>query len=121
MCLIKSPAPEQRAADGIAERLAALPDPRCRRGRRHSLVTVLLTCCCAVLTGARSLRAIGQWARNAPQDTLARLDARCRGSLGVRAAPSTSTLGRVLAAVCPGGLAELLGCDPAGVNPDRVC
>jgi hypothetical protein len=53
--------------------LATLPDPRDRRGRRHSLVSVLLTSACAVLAEARSYLAIGQWARNAPQDALARL------------------------------------------------
>ncbi|MEU6819349.1 transposase family protein [Streptomyces atriruber] len=72
VCLIKPPTDVQRAAGGIAERLASLVDPRARRGRRHSLTTVLLTCCCAVLAGARSIRAIGQWASNAPQETLAR-------------------------------------------------
>ncbi|MFE7712127.1 transposase family protein [Streptomyces sp. NPDC057486] len=63
VCLIKSPTDVQRAVGGIAERLASLPDPRARRGRPHPLTTVLLTCCCAVLAGARSIRAIGQWAR----------------------------------------------------------
>ncbi|MFI0716857.1 hypothetical protein ACH4SK_41065 [Streptomyces inhibens] len=44
--------------------------------------------------------------RSAPQDALARL--------GVRIAPSAATIRRVLNAVCPGGLADLLGADPAG-------
>jgi predicted transposase YbfD/YdcC len=52
--------------------------------------------------------------RHAPQDTLARLGARAVGPLGVRHAPSTSTIRRILTLVCPGGLADLLGCDPAG-------
>ncbi|MFI1177915.1 transposase family protein [Streptomyces melanogenes] len=114
--MIKSPTDVQRAAGGIAERLASLPDPRARRGRRHGLTTVLLTCCCAVLAGARSIRAIGQWARNAPQETLALLGAAARGSLGVRRAPSTTTVQRLLKTVCPGGLADLLGCGPAGAD-----
>ncbi|MFD4034454.1 transposase family protein [Streptomyces sp. NPDC058637] len=53
----------------LRDRLTALPDPRDRRGRRHSLVSVLLTASCAVLAGARSYLAIGQWARHAPQHT----------------------------------------------------
>jgi predicted transposase YbfD/YdcC len=116
VCLIKSPTDVQRAVVGIVERLASLPDPRARRGRRHPLTMVLLTCCCAVLAGARSIRAIGQWARNAPQETLARLGATARGPLGVRRAPSTTTVQRLLTTVCPGGLADLLGCDPAGAD-----
>ncbi|MGW1530420.1 transposase family protein [Streptomyces sp. NPDC002159] len=62
VCLTKSPPAAQRAAHGIAERLGVLRDPRDRRGRRHALVAVLLTACCAVLAGACSYLAIGQWA-----------------------------------------------------------
>ena len=69
VCLTKSPTAAQRAAHGIAERLGVLRHPRDRRGRRHALVAVLLTACCAVLAGACSYLAIGQWARHAPQDT----------------------------------------------------
>jgi predicted transposase YbfD/YdcC len=116
VCLIKSPTREQRAVTGIVEKLASLPDPRARRGRRHPLTTVLLTCCCAVLAGARSIRAIGQWARNAPQETLARLGATARGPLAVRRPPSTTTVQRLLTTLCPGGLADLLGHDPAGTD-----
>ncbi|MEU5216502.1 ISAs1 family transposase [Streptomyces sp. NPDC020807] len=99
----------------MADRLETLPDPRDRRGRRHSLTSVLLAAC-AVLAGARSYLAIDQWARSAPQDALARLAVRRAGALGVRIAPSTSTVRRVLLAVCPGGLADLLGYAPAGVE-----
>ncbi|MCZ1021116.1 transposase family protein [Streptomyces noursei] len=76
VCLTKSPTAAQRGVNGVAERLAVLRDPRDRRGRRHSLVSVLLTACCAVLAGARSYLAVGQWARHAPLDALARL---CEG------------------------------------------
>ncbi|MEV6212268.1 transposase family protein [Kitasatospora sp. NPDC051914] len=61
---------------GLVERLALLPDPRDRRGLRHPLVSVVLVAASAVLTGARSFRAIGQWAAEAPQHALARLCAR---------------------------------------------
>nr|WP_162625230.1 transposase family protein [Streptomyces cadmiisoli] len=103
----------------VAGRLSVLRDPRDRRGRRHSLGSVLLTACCAVLAGARSCLAVGQWARHAPLDALARLGVRACGPLGVRRAPSTSTIRRLLTLVCPGGLADLLGCDPlaAGTWP----
>jgi hypothetical protein len=98
------------------DRLALLPDPRDRRGRRHPLVSVLLVAASAVLAGARSFRAIGQWAAAAPQHTLARLGARAVGVLGVCLAPSTSTIRRVIGTVCPGGLADLTGGDPLGAD-----
>ncbi|MFR9799615.1 transposase family protein [Streptomyces sp. MS06] len=71
VCLIKSPSRQHRAIAGLPSRLATLPDPRDRRGRRHPFVSVLLVACSAVTAGAASFTAIGQWARNAPQDTLA--------------------------------------------------
>ncbi|MFD8725833.1 transposase family protein [Streptomyces sp. NPDC059629] len=114
--LTKSPTAAQRAAHGIAEWLGVLRDPRGRSGRRHALVAVLLTACCAVLAGARSNLAIGQWGRHAPQDTLAPLGLLAAGPPGVRRAPSGSTIRRILTLVCPGGLADLLGCDPAGAR-----
>ncbi|WP_420082681.1 ISAs1 family transposase (plasmid) [Streptomyces sp. JL4002] len=116
VCLIKSPTRQHREVPHLDGRLRTLPDPRKRRGRRHPLVSVLLTAACSVLAGARSYLAIGQWARNAPQDTLARLGIREAGPLAVRRAPSTSTIRRVLLAVCPGGLADLLGADPSTVE-----
>jgi hypothetical protein len=35
---------------------------------------------------------------------------------GVRPAPSPSTIRRLINRTCPGGLADLLGCDPAGAD-----
>src|SRR6266511_3036710 len=49
---------------GLLERLAVVPDPRDRRGRRHPLVSVLALAAAAVL--ARSLTAIGEWAAGDP-------------------------------------------------------
>nr|WP_173310068.1 transposase family protein [Streptomyces fulvorobeus] len=81
---------------------------------------MLLTAACAVLAGARSYAAIGQWARHAPQDTLSRLGFHPRGPLGVRRPASSSTVRRVLVQVCPGGLADLLGHSPAGTESVSV-
>ncbi|TRO55733.1 ISAs1 family transposase [Streptomyces sp. IB201691-2A2] len=100
----------------MAERLVRLPDPRHRRGVRHPFVAVLLIAASAVAAGARSYAAIGQWARSAPQQTLARLGARLLTSLNVRIAPSRSTIRRIDSAVCPGGLADLTGEAPAGAE-----
>jgi hypothetical protein len=43
---------------GLLERLAMLPDPRDRRGRRHTLASVLAISAAAVAAGARSVTAI---------------------------------------------------------------
>jgi len=48
----------------LLERLAEIPDPRGRRGRRHPLDAMLTAIVCAVLTGARGYRAIAHWVRS---------------------------------------------------------
>ncbi|MEU5348355.1 ISAs1 family transposase [Streptomyces sp. NPDC020766] len=116
ICLIKSPTRQHRLIGPLVLRLRTLADPRHRRGKRHSFVSVLLIACSAVLTGARSFAAIGQWAQSAPQDALARLGTRAATVFDVRIAPSAATIRRVLNAACPGGLADLLGSDPAGAE-----
>ncbi|MGH3803597.1 MAG: ISAs1 family transposase [Pseudonocardiaceae bacterium] len=120
VCLVKSPTRQHRALAGLSERLATLADPRDARGKRHPFVSVLLAACSAVVAGARSFAAIGQWAKNAPQDTLARLGARTATVFGIRVAPSGATMRRLINSVCPGGLADLLGHDPAGADQVAV-
>ena len=44
--------------------LASVPDPRSRYGRQHPLSAILALVCCAILCGARSYAAIGQWAQD---------------------------------------------------------
>ena len=46
----------------LVQALAAVPDPRSRRGRRHSLQSVLFLALSAVLAGARSYAGIADWA-----------------------------------------------------------
>ena len=120
VCLVKSPALEGVAGFSLVERLRLLPDPRRRRGVRHPFVAVLLVAASAVVAGARSYAAIGQWSANAPQHALARLGARAVGALGVHVAPSAATIRRVIALACPGGLADLTGADPAGSDSVAV-
>ncbi|MEV3853723.1 transposase family protein [Streptomyces sp. NPDC050095] len=52
------------------------PDPRDSRGVRHSLAVVLSLTACAVLTGATSLLAVGEWITDAPSHLLERLGVR---------------------------------------------
>ena len=114
VCLVKSPMHRHRAIGPLTERLATLADPRCRRGKRHPFVAVLLIACSAVVTGATSFAAIGEWAVDAPQDVLARLGARSATAFCLRVAPSGATIRRIVLSTCPGGLADLLGHDPVG-------
>jgi DDE_Tnp_1-associated len=69
--------------------LAAVPDPRARRGVRHRLAVILGLALCAVLAGARSFTAIAEWAADADQAT--------REALGVTGVvPCESTFRRTL-------------------------
>ncbi len=61
---------------GVLERFAAIGDPRCRRGIRHSLPTILGLCLAAVLAGQVSLTDITDWVSAADQELLAQLGAR---------------------------------------------
>ena len=69
---------------------AAVPDPRKRRGRRHSLGYLLSVAAAATLAGERSLTAIGEWAADQDAATLTRL-----GSSNGKA-PSEATIRRNL-------------------------
>lgn len=55
--------------------LSGVSDPRTRRGVRHQMPTILAVALCAVLAGARSFTAIGEWAANASAQVLAALGA----------------------------------------------
>src|SRR6266545_6194820 len=59
-----------RECPGLLERLARIPDPRDRRGRGHTLASVLAISAAAVLAGARSVAAIAEWAADAPPPVL---------------------------------------------------
>jgi predicted transposase YbfD/YdcC len=65
----------------LLDLLAQLPDPRKRRGRRHSLAGLLAVGIAAVTAGLRSFAAIGQWAADAGAGVLAGLGA-VRGPAG---------------------------------------
>jgi predicted transposase YbfD/YdcC len=82
------PAAPDRVA-GLIEVLAGVPDPRRRRGVRHQLAVVLALGVCAVVAGARSYAAIGQWAGNLSAQQVTRL------GLSRVSAPDASTFRRV--------------------------
>src|SRR6478735_3281510 len=62
---------------GLAEYLERVPDRRNRRGVRHSLTSLLMAAVAAVLAGATSFTAVGEWAADAPPQALAALGVHC--------------------------------------------
>jgi predicted transposase YbfD/YdcC len=86
----------------LLDLLAQIPDPRKKRGRRHSLVGLLAVGIAAVVAGSRSFAAIGQWAADAGGDALATLGA-------ARGAAEESTFRRAFVAVDADKLDSILG------------
>lgn len=91
------PLTEQSCTDLLA-RFAAVPDPRRPRGIRHQVQTILAIAAAAVVGGARSFAAIGEWATDAPQWVLAVLGARQDHMHGHLVAPHEATLRRTIQA-----------------------
>jgi predicted transposase YbfD/YdcC len=89
--------------------LAAVPDPRRRRGIRHRLGSVLALAALAVAAGARSLTAIAEWATDLPHHILAELGVRRDPGTGQHQPPTESTLRRVLQRVDGDHLDVVLG------------
>src|SRR5918995_6113045 len=88
------------ASSSLAAALAAVPDARRRRGRRHELPGVLAIAACACLTGARSYVAISEWAAAQGHAVLDCLDEQpCRRQL-----PCEATLRRCLQTTDPAAL-----------------
>ena len=54
----------------LLQALAAVPDPRAARGRRHPLAAILTLAVAAMLADARSLYAIAQWGRLQSAETV---------------------------------------------------
>ncbi len=85
----------------LLEVFARVPDPRKRRGVCHRLAVLLTLATCAVLTGARSYVAIGEWAAGCDDAT--------REALGIVRVPQESTFRRVLACLDTDALDAALG------------
>lgn len=88
-------------ADTLWEALLSLPDPRQRKGRRHSKTSILAVTICAVMGGACGLTAIGEAAQRLPQRLLKRLGCRFNERSGRYQAPSEPTIRRFLQRVEP--------------------
>ena len=84
---------------GLLERLAEVPDPRDPRGVRHALVVVLALAACAVLAGATSVLAVGEWIADAPPHVLQRLGVRIDPLCPKRCLPAETTVRRLLARI----------------------
>jgi predicted transposase YbfD/YdcC len=100
-------APER--CSGLLAFLAKLPDPRDRRGLRHELVGVLAVAVCAVLAGAKSFTAIGEWAADAAPSVLRALGVRADPLTGVVQAPDEATVRRLLTAIDADALDAAVG------------
>ena len=85
-----------------------IPDPRSRRGRWYPLVSLLLICACAVVSGARTITETTEWGQRATTSAQEQLSIR-RHLPGRRCAPSHATLIRLLAALDGDALDTAIG------------
>lgn len=83
-------------SEDLLGHLVVVPDPRKPRGIRHGLACLLAVAAAAVLSGARSFTAIGEWAADASQQVLAALGVRPHPRTGRYVAPNEATLRRAL-------------------------
>jgi hypothetical protein len=84
---------------------------------RHRLASLLSVAVCAVLAGAKSLAAIGEWAADAPAEVLTRLGVRADPLTGAVRAPAESTVRKVLAGIDGDALDAAVGAWLAGLSP----
>ena len=88
-----------RVAEQVADLrmfLDRVPDPRQRRGVRHTLRSILAITAAAVAAGRRSFTAIGEWAADLPVKVMQALEVRFDSRRGCHVPPDESTLRRVL-------------------------
>lgn len=89
-------------SSALLDALKAIPDPRDPRGRQHRLPGLVGAAVAAVLSGACSFVAIGEWVADQTTDILTAL-----GITGAR--PSESTIRRTLARLDADTLDRLIG------------
>ena len=95
--------PAHTVGSGLLDLLKTVPDPRGRRGRQHHLSAILAVGLAAVIAGAKSFVAIGEWVAHQPIEALR--------VLGVTTAtgPDESTIRRVFALLDADVLDQLVG------------
>ena len=86
-----------------------MPDPRDPRGVRHRLTVVLALTACAVLAGATSLLAVGEWIADAPPRVLEQVGARTDPLLPRRVLPSGTTVRRLVGRIDADALNRAVG------------
>jgi hypothetical protein len=84
---------------GLIDHLRTVADPRMKRGIRHRMLSMLTVAVCAVLSGAKSYIAIGEWAKRSSQDMRKRMGCRFDNTTRLFVAPSEPTLRRTLQSV----------------------
>ncbi|WP_343234751.1 ISAs1 family transposase [Streptomyces sp. E5N298] len=94
---------------GLLERLGEVPDPRDTRGVRPALVVVLALTACAVLAGATSLLAVGEWIAGAPPSVLEHLGVRPDPLCPKRFLPAETTVRRLLGRIDGDALDQAVG------------
>ncbi|MFG2243730.1 ISAs1 family transposase [Spirillospora sp. NPDC048823] len=89
------------AGDDLLQVWAQIPDPRDRRGRRHSLTVMFALVQAAIMSGAATWAAVGHWIAVAPEQVLHSVGARRNARTGVLEAPHPDTVYRTLTKVDP--------------------
>ncbi|WP_282697656.1 ISAs1 family transposase [Streptomyces sp. CC208A] len=97
-----------------------MPDPRDPRGVRHRLTVVLALTACAVLAGATSLLAVGEWIADAPGYVLEQVGADPDPLLSRRVLPAETTVRRLLARIDGDALDRVVGSWLADRRPNST-
>ena len=100
---IRTPTGQLPGTASLVQVLQQIPDPRARRGIRHGLAGIVAVALAAVVAGARSFAAIGQWAGELTDAQLADL------GLSRPTAPDASTFRKVLARLDAATLDLMIG------------
>ena len=91
----------ERDRESLGAALGRVPDPRDPRGVRYPIVAILMVVVCAMLAGARSFAAIGEWCAD--------LDATRRTALGFTGSvPGPVTIWRLLVRIDAPALDEVV-------------
>ena len=127
-CAMPCPPLTEDSFQDLLARFAAIHDPRHPRGIRHTVQVILAIAAVAVICGARSFAAIGEWACDAPQWVLEVVGARWHRMRGRFVAPHEATLRRtiqafdaeLLDAVICAWIAQQAGSKPASAQRSAI-